>query len=170
VLLHRARDVLDRHVRIDTVLVIEVDRVDPKPLERAFDDLLDVLGPTVERTPVRFIFGGGFEPELRGNHHLPAEWSERLADELLVRERSVKLRGVEEGDAALHGGSQERDRLPLVGSRTQAKAQAHRPEAERRALQVAVPESSLLHPRCSSTLRVGWRSYSTTLRCESPPS
>jgi hypothetical protein len=29
-LLHRPRHVLDQHVRIDPVLVIEVDRLDPK--------------------------------------------------------------------------------------------------------------------------------------------
>ena len=38
-LLHRARDVFDRHVRVDPVLVEEIDDVDPQPLERALGDL-----------------------------------------------------------------------------------------------------------------------------------
>ena len=37
--LHRAGHVLDRHVRIDAVLVEQVDAVGPEPLERAFGDL-----------------------------------------------------------------------------------------------------------------------------------
>ena len=33
--LHRAGDLLDRHVRVDAVLIVEVDRVDAEVLERA---------------------------------------------------------------------------------------------------------------------------------------
>ena len=46
--LHGAGDVLDRHVRVDAVLIEEVDAVDLEPLERAVGDLLDVLGPAVQ--------------------------------------------------------------------------------------------------------------------------
>ena len=46
-LLHRARDVLDRHVRVDAVLVEEVDRLGLEPPERRLGDLADVLGPAV---------------------------------------------------------------------------------------------------------------------------
>jgi hypothetical protein len=44
---------------------------------------------------------------------------ECLADEVLVRERPVDLRGVEERDAALDGGADEGD--PLVLRRTRRK-------------------------------------------------
>ena len=47
-LLHRARHVLDRHVRVDAVLVEQVDGIDLEPLERALGDLLDVLRPAVQ--------------------------------------------------------------------------------------------------------------------------
>jgi hypothetical protein len=30
---HRARHILDRHVRVDAVLIVKVDRLDPEPLE-----------------------------------------------------------------------------------------------------------------------------------------
>ena len=39
---------------------------------------------------------------------------ERLAHQLLVRERAVDLGGVEEGDAALDGRADQRDHLLLV--------------------------------------------------------
>ena len=47
-LLDRAGDILDRHVRIDAVLVEQVDAIGLQALERCLDDLLDVLGPAVE--------------------------------------------------------------------------------------------------------------------------
>jgi len=50
--LHRARDVLDGHIRIDAVLVMQIDRVDLEPLERALDRLLDVLGRAVQGAPM----------------------------------------------------------------------------------------------------------------------
>jgi hypothetical protein len=43
----RAGDVFNWHVRVDAVLVEEVDGVDLEPPERALDDLPDVLGPAV---------------------------------------------------------------------------------------------------------------------------
>ncbi len=52
------------------------------------------------------------EAELGGDHDLVAERRQRLADEFLVGERAVDLGGVEEGDAALDGRADQRDRLP----------------------------------------------------------
>ena len=112
--LHRARDVLDRHVRIDAVLIEQIDAIGLQPLQRGLGDLPDVLGPAVQagsadRWP-------NFEAELGGDHDLVAERRERLADQLLVGERAVDLGGVEEGDAALDGGADQRDRLPACRS------------------------------------------------------
>ena len=36
-ILHRARDVLDRHVRVDAVLVEQIDGLDPQSAQRALD-------------------------------------------------------------------------------------------------------------------------------------
>ena len=36
--LHRSRHVFDRHLRVDTVLVEQIDGIDPEPLERALGD------------------------------------------------------------------------------------------------------------------------------------
>jgi len=46
-LLHRSRHFLDRDVRVDTVLIEEVDGLDSESLERALGAPLDVLGATV---------------------------------------------------------------------------------------------------------------------------
>ena len=113
-LLHRAGDVLDRHVRIDAVLVEQVDAVGPQPLQRRLDHLPDVLGPAVQArllpSPLEL------EAELGRDHHLVADRRQRLAHQLLVGERAVDLGGVEEGDAALDRRADQRDRRPACPS------------------------------------------------------
>ena len=47
-LLHGARDVFDRHIRVDAVLIEQVDDVSLEALERSLGDLLDVLGPAIQ--------------------------------------------------------------------------------------------------------------------------
>jgi hypothetical protein len=49
--LHRTRDVFDRDVRIDTVLIEEVDPVGLEPFQRCVSDLADVRRTTVEARP-----------------------------------------------------------------------------------------------------------------------
>ena len=105
-LLHRPGHVLDGHVRVDAVLIEQVDGVGPEPLERRLGDLLDVLRPAVQARRLGRLSGAEVEPELGGDDHLVAERGEGLADQLLVRERAVDLGGVEERDAALDGRPQ----------------------------------------------------------------
>ena len=84
-LLDGAGDVLDRHVRVDAVLVEQVDRVDaaaasasPRPLARMYSGRLSRSARLCRRRSM-------LEAELGRDHHLAAERRERLADELLVR-------------------------------------------------------------------------------------
>ena len=46
--LHGSGDVFDRHVRIDTVLIEQVDDIGPEALERGLGDFLDVLWTAVQ--------------------------------------------------------------------------------------------------------------------------
>ena len=123
-LLHRPRHVLDGHVRVDAMLIEQVDGLDLEPLERALDDLLDVLRPAVQaRLPRPLVVSAEVEPELGGDDHLPAEGGEGLAHQLLVRERAVDLGGVEERDAAFDGRPEQRSHLLSTvrqGARTEA--------------------------------------------------
>ena len=145
-LLHRARHVFDRHVRVDAVLIEQVDGLDLEPLERALDGLLDVLRPAVQPRRARpLIAAAQVEPELGGDHHLLAEGSEGLAHEFFVRERAVDLGGVEERDAAFDGRPEQGGHLLLVLGRAVGKAHAHAAEPEGRDFQVAVSEFALLH-------------------------
>ena len=46
-ILHRARHIFYGHVPVNPVLIRQADGIHLQPLERAFDGLLDVLGPTI---------------------------------------------------------------------------------------------------------------------------
>src|SRR5271156_1584018 len=50
-----ACNVLHRHVRIDPVLIVEVDAFDPQTAQRAFRGPADLLGPTVCLTPMAYV-------------------------------------------------------------------------------------------------------------------
>jgi hypothetical protein len=104
--LHRSRYVFDRHVRVNPMLIEQVDDIHLEPLERALGGLLDVLRPAVQARPLHpggDRSGTEVEPEFGGDHHLLAEGSEGFAHQLFVQERAVDLGGVEECDAAFHG-------------------------------------------------------------------
>ena len=123
------------------MLIEQVDCLDLEPLERALDGLLDVLRPAIQarRTRPR-IAATQVEPELGGDHHLLAEGSEGFAHKLFVHERAVNLGGVEERDAAFHGGTEQRGHLLLVFGRAVRKAHSHAAQAEGRDFQVALSE------------------------------
>src|SRR5437763_1344288 len=63
----------------------------------------------------------------------------------VVAVRSIHLRRVEEGDAAIDRRSNERDHLPLVCSRAVAIAHSHAPEADGRYFEVAATQFAFLH-------------------------
>ena len=107
------------------MLVEQIDRLDLEPRQRGLNDLPDMLGPAVHaRQRARRGIDG--EAELGGDHDLVAHRRERLADQLFVRERAVRLGRIEEGHAALDGRPHEGDRLLLVGGWAEAVAEAHR--------------------------------------------
>ena len=101
--LHRSRHVFDRHVRIDAVLIEQVDDIDLEPLERGLGDLLDVLRPAVQPGPLSPAAGSSLNPNLVAITTCPRNGSEGFAHEFFVRERAVDFGGVEEGDAAFDG-------------------------------------------------------------------
>jgi hypothetical protein len=78
-------DVFDRHLRIDSVLVKEVDAVSPEALQHLLDDLADVVGPAVPPS-VREL-----ETELCREDYLVTNWLERFANECLVHVRPVRF-------------------------------------------------------------------------------
>ena len=149
----RARDLLDRRVGIDAVLVEQVDRVDSEARQGGVGGLPDELGPARERGPA---VGVDF-PELRGHDDLITDGGERVAHQLLVRERAVDLRGVEERHPEVHRVPDQGNRLVPGHGGAAVIAQAHAAEPERGHLQPAGPQrpvlQCLIHARHRTTIQ-----------------
>ena len=92
-----ADGVLDGRVRVDPVLVVEVDVVGAEPLQGSLEGGADVRRAAVEVTGA--TAGVGDHAELGGQHDLVAAVPDGPADEFLVGERPVDLGGVDQGDA-----------------------------------------------------------------------
>ena len=107
-----ADDLLDRRVRVDPVLVVQVDVVGVEPAQRSFDGDADVLGAAVGPDSA----GVRHEPELGGEHHLVAAALEGAADEFLVGVGAVDLGGVDQGDAEVEGPVDGADGFGVVAA------------------------------------------------------
>jgi len=69
-----------------------------------------------------------FEPELGGDHHLPAERSQRFTNQFFIDKWTIDFRRIVEGDAALHRRMKKSDHLLLVGNRAFIMARSHATE------------------------------------------
>jgi hypothetical protein len=144
--LDRAGHVLDRHVRVDPVLVEQVDAVGLEPLERGVGDLPDPLRPAVHaRLGIPVL-----EAELGGDHYLVAERRQGLAHQLLVGEGAIGFGGVEERHSVLERVSDQRDRILFFQSGAIGEVQSHAAEAQGRNFEATVTEFALLHFRSPS--------------------
>ena len=109
--LHRTGDILDRHLRVDAVLVEEIDAVGAQALQHALDGQLDTVRAADEpRAPL-----AGLEidvpAELRGDHHLVAERLHAFAEDPFHLVGAVGLGRVVEGDATVEGRPDDVDHL-----------------------------------------------------------
>src|SRR5690349_23497680 len=77
---HDAPGLLDGHVRVDAVLVVEVDVVDAEPAQRRVARGVDVLGAAVE--PDEAAVRPALVAELGGDDHVVTAPGDRGADEL----------------------------------------------------------------------------------------
>src|SRR3989440_7580143 len=146
--LARPRHILDGHVGVHTVLIEQVDGLDPESLERALGALLDMLWPPI----LAHLLPSGtqFEADFGGDHHLLAQGSKRFAHQFFIGERTVTLGGVEKGNAAFDCRPDQCDHLLLVGNRAFIMAHSHATEPKGRDFQVIVSKCALLHVLTSS--------------------
>ncbi len=89
---HGGHHLLDRHVRVDAVLVEEVDVVETEPLQRRLHDLGDMRRPAVDARHLAVLDP---EAELGGHDCALAPALQGAAQQQLVRERTVDFRRVE---------------------------------------------------------------------------
>ncbi len=145
--LHRACDIFDGYARVHSVLIQQIDDINLQSLKRPFDGLLYVLGLAVHTgRPGLVIFASEVETKLGGDHHFAAIGGKRLAHEFFVGERTVDFGGVEESDAAIHGGGGRRcSSSPSCLWAGRAGLISHAAQADGRDFKVALTKFALLH-------------------------
>ena len=141
---HGARDLLDRHVRIDPVLIEEVDHLHAQTLQGSLRYGADMLRAAVQAVLLAGLWIN-IEAELGGDHHLIAHRRQRLAHHLFIGERAIDLGGVEEGDAAFRRRADQGDPVRLAERMTVAEIQPHAAKAQGRNLQAALTQYALFH-------------------------
>src|SRR3954453_10947145 len=142
----RAERLLDRHVRVDGVQLVEIDPLQAEPPQAALAALAQPLGAAVAVPAPR---SGTHEAALRRDHEAVRIRMERLRDQLLADVGAVGVGGVDQRDAALDDAAQKRPGGGRVGRRPPhaVSRDAHGAEAEPAHLEVAAEPEGRLHRR-----------------------
>lgn len=77
-ILNRTGHILDRHFRIDTMLVKQVDHICLQAFQRRFSHFTDMPGTAVQFRPFSVVTGIGDKAELGGYRHVVAEGAQAL--------------------------------------------------------------------------------------------
>lgn len=113
------------------MLIENVDAIGLQTLQAGIGHRLDMLGPAVGAATAIARLKVDVEAELCGNQHMVPNGLDRLADELLIDERTVGFSRVEQGHTAIMGGADEFDHLLVVSWRAVSRTHAHAAKAER---------------------------------------
>jgi predicted NBD/HSP70 family sugar kinase len=115
----RAEALLERRLRVDSVQVVEPDRLGPQRAQTLLDLRLEHLRPTLARAVAA----------LGGDEHVLGGAVERLADRALALAARVQVRSVDVAHARGHGPADERHMLGRGGQTVRAQAEAGHVEA-----------------------------------------
>ena len=143
-LFYGACHILDRHVRVHTVLIEQVDMVGPQTFQCRVGDFPDALRAAIQP---RLCIARS-EAEFRCDHHAVAKRGQGFADKFFVHEGTVGFGGVEESHTELGGRPNQLDRVLPASSGPIAITQPHAAEADGRDFEVAAAQLALMH-RCS---------------------
>ena len=124
---HCADRILDRHCRIDPVLIIEIDDVDAEPLQAHFAGLGNIGGAAVDAVGAARPLGLA---EFACDHDAVAPALERPAEQLFVLAPAIHVRAVEMIDAELDRPVDQPNAGRVV-TRSVDPGQRHATEADR---------------------------------------
>src|ERR687897_248603 len=143
-LLHRSNGVLQRHLRVGRMQLVDVDPLQPEPAQAALARLLQVLRAAVARPLPR---PGAQETALRGDHQPVGIRVERLGDQVLTHLGPVRVGRVDQVDAELNDAPKDPFRLVrILGRAPDAPSRdPHSAEAETVDLEVPADREGV-HP------------------------
>src|SRR5690242_20473395 len=119
--LHGARDVFNRYIRIDAVLIKQVDAIGSQTFQRSLHVSSDVFWAAVHPTGWLAFF----EAKLRRNYNLVAEGFQRLAHKFLIEIRAIRLGCVEERYPTFKRRANQGDSRLLFYSGAESITQSH---------------------------------------------
>src|SRR6266568_7810020 len=122
---HGSGDFFDGHVRIEPVLIKQIDDLDLEAFERVIGHPTNAI-----RAAVEAVWCSHFVTELGADHHFLAQWSKRVAHEFFIDERAICFGGVEECDAPLHCLADQLDHRLTAGVNAAMVIHAHATKAE----------------------------------------
>ena len=94
---HRSDRIFDRHVRVDAVLVVEIDDIDAQAPKARLTGDRNIFG-----TPIGSLAAAAADiAEFCRQNHLGAPTLDGLADEFLIMAVAVGVRRIEQRDAAI---------------------------------------------------------------------
>src|ERR1700682_443139 len=134
---------LNRRIRIDAMLVIEVNVLDAQPLQTSIAGLLHVVGLTADAAGIR-IAGITDNPELCSQHDLVALALDRSPDELFVFVWSVDVGRIEKINAEFERAMNSRDRFGVIATGVKLR-HAHAAEAEGGNFEAGTSKSTGFH-------------------------
>src|SRR5687768_15548366 len=108
------------------MLIEQIDRVDAEPPQRSIDRRTNPLRTAGEAIHLPVL---DVPSELRGDDHALALTAQRAPEQLLIRERPVHLRRIEQRHTEIDGAMDRGDRLLLIRLAIRL-AHAHATEAE----------------------------------------
>ncbi len=111
---HGTDGLFDRNLGVDTVLIVEVDMIDPQALKRSVAGAAYVVGFSADALETLVVTP--HDPEFRRDHPVVPTIFDRSANQPLVLERTVHVGCVEEVEAQLGHLEPLPSKLPLMHS------------------------------------------------------
>src|SRR5262245_40991904 len=112
---HRADSILNRHIHVDPMLIVQIDAIDAESLQGSITSFANILRPAVYRTR-SWIGRAALNAKLRRDYYRVAQRPEHLPNQLLVLERPIRIGRIKEVDAELKSAIERRNRLGLIRS------------------------------------------------------
>ena len=156
----RPDGLLDRHLGVDDVQLVEVDALDTKAAEARLARRPEILGPSVGAELPRAFAD---RAALRRDHDVGRVRVQRLGDQLLAHVGAVRVGGVEELDPEVDRMAEQAARRFRVVGRPEASeaGERHPPVAETPNGEIAADREELTHRSERTPPRSGARRSAT---------
>src|SRR5689334_21144718 len=119
------------------MLVEQVNPIYGQSLQHRIDDFSNVFGTAIQAAAALSRLRINVKTIFRGDDYLVANRRQRLTQEFFVRERPVRLRGIEESHAAFEGRTNDLDAVFARYRRAIRGGQPHASVAESRNFETA---------------------------------